>query len=159
MSPPEATIALLSETSEITSVFSVPPFQTQQLEKPGIHTVLNSTDVFGGPHSFTVAWTSAQFHDKNPKLYKVLIAAFKEATELLNKDVRPAAQYWVDNVKSKMPVEKVAGIASGEQVKWTMVPESTVKYAQFMHDVGSIKVMPVNWKELFFPELHDLPGS
>jgi NitT/TauT family transport system substrate-binding protein len=159
MSPPDATIALLSDSSEITSVFSVPPFQYQQLEKAGIHTVLNSTDVFGGPHSFTVAWTSTQFHDKNPKLYKVLIDAFKEATELLNKDVKPAAQYWAENVKSKMPVEKVAEIASGKQVKWTMVPESTVKYAQFMHDVGSIKVMPANWKELFFPEVHNLPGS
>jgi NitT/TauT family transport system substrate-binding protein len=159
MSPPDATIALLSDSSEITAVFSVPPFQTQQLEKPGIHTVLNSTDVFGGPHSFTVAWASTQFHDKNPKLYKVLIDAFKEATELLNKDVKPAAQYWAENVKSKMPIEKVAEIASGKQVKWTMAPESTVKYAQFMHDVGSIKVMPTNWKDLFFPEVHDLSGS
>jgi NitT/TauT family transport system substrate-binding protein len=159
MSPPDATIALLSESSEITSVFSVPPYQYQQLEKAGIHTVLNSIDVFGGPHAFTVAWTSSQFHDKNPKLYKVLIDAFKEATEKLNKDVKPAAQYWAENVKSKMPVEKVAAIAAGKQVKWTMVPESTVKYAQFMHAVGSIKTMPASWKDLFFPEVHNLPGS
>ena len=34
MSPPDATIALLSESSEITSVFSVPPFQYQQLRSP-----------------------------------------------------------------------------------------------------------------------------
>jgi len=159
MSPPDATIALLSDSADITSVFSVPPFQYQQLEKAGIHTVLNSYDVFGGPHTFTVAWTSSQFRDKNPALYKALIAAFEEATEMLNKDVKPAAQYWIDNVKSKMPVEKVAEIASGKQVKWTMVPESTVKYAEFMHAVGSIKVKPASWKELFFPEVHGLPGS
>ena len=101
MSPPDATIALLSDSAEITSVFSVPPFQYQQLEKPGIHTVLNSYEVFGGPHTFTVAWTSTQFRDKNPALYKALIAAFQEATEMLNKDVKPAAQYWIDDVKSK----------------------------------------------------------
>ena len=47
-------------------MFSVPPFQFQQLEKAGIHTVLNSYEVFGGPHTFTVAWTSSQFRDKNP---------------------------------------------------------------------------------------------
>lgn len=159
MSPPDATIALLSDSADITSVFSVPPFQYQQLEKAGVHTVLNSYDVFGGPHTFTVAWTSSQFRDKNPALYKALMAAFDEATQMLNKDVRPAAQYWIDNVKSKMPVEKVAEIASGKQVKWTMVPEATVKYADFMHAVGSIKVKPASWKDVFFPEVHGLPGS
>ena len=56
---------------------------------------------------------------------------------MLNKDVKPAAQYWIDNVKSKLTVEKVAEIAAGKQVKWTMVPESTMKYAEFMHAVGS----------------------
>ena len=78
---------------------------------------------------------------------------------MLNKDVKPAAQYWIDNVKSKMTVEKVAEIASGKDVRWTMVPESTVKYAEFMHAVGSIKVKPANWQDLFFPEVHGLPGS
>jgi NitT/TauT family transport system substrate-binding protein len=159
MSPPDATIALMSESSEITAVFSVPPFPSQQLEKGGIHTVLNSTEVFGGPHTFTVAWTSSAFRDKNPALYKALIAAFEEATQMLNKDVKPAAQYWIDNAKSKLTVDKVAEIASGKEVKWTMAPESTMRYAEFMHAVGSIKVKPASWKELFFPEVHDLPGS
>jgi NitT/TauT family transport system substrate-binding protein len=159
MSPPDATIALLSGSGDITSNFSVPPFQYQQLEKPGIHTVLNSYDIFGGPNTFTVAWTTSQFRDKNPALYKALVAAFDEATQMLNKDVREASQAWIDNVKSKLTVEKVAEIASGKQVKWTMVPENTVKYAEFMHSVGSIKVMPASWKDLFFPEIHGLPGS
>jgi NitT/TauT family transport system substrate-binding protein len=159
MSPPDATVALLSESADITSVFSVPPFQYQQLEKPGIHTVLNSYDVFGGPHTFTVAWTSSQFRDKNPALYKALVAAFQEATDMLNKDVKPASQYWIDDTRSKLTLEKVAEIASGPQVKWTMVPENTMRYAEFMHAVGSIKVRPASWRDLFFPELHGLAGS
>jgi NitT/TauT family transport system substrate-binding protein len=40
-----------------------------------------------------------------------------------------------------------------------MVPENTMKYAEFMHAVGSIKAMPATWKDLFFPEVHGLPGS
>jgi NitT/TauT family transport system substrate-binding protein len=40
-----------------------------------------------------------------------------------------------------------------------MVPESTMKYAEFMHAVGSIKIKPASWKDLFFPEVHGLPGS
>jgi hypothetical protein len=48
-------VAPLSDASDVTSVLSVPPFQYQQLKKPGIHTVLNSYEVFGGPRTFTVA--------------------------------------------------------------------------------------------------------
>ena len=40
-----------------------------------------------------------------------------------------------------------------------MVPENTMTYAAFMHAVGSIKAMPVDWKELFFSEVHGLAGS
>jgi NitT/TauT family transport system substrate-binding protein len=159
MSPPDATIALLGGAGDITSNFSVPPFQNQQLEKPGIHTVLNSFEVFGGPHTLTVAWTTSHFRDKNPVLYKALVSAWEEATSMLAKDVKVASQYWIDNVKSKMTVEKVAEVATGPQVKWTMVPENTVKFAEFMHSVGSIKPKPSSWRDLFFPEIHGLPGS
>ena len=55
MSPPDATIALLSGSGEVNNVFSVPPFQQQQLEKPGVRTILNSFDIMDGPHTFTVA--------------------------------------------------------------------------------------------------------
>src|SRR6185503_10344686 len=102
MSPPDATIALLSGSSEVTSVFSVPPFQQQQLEKPGVRTILNSFDVMDGPATFTVAWTSARFRDKNPVLYKALVAALKEATEIVDKDRQKAAGYWIADVKSKL---------------------------------------------------------
>lgn len=159
MTPPDATIALLSGSAGVGSVFSVPPFQSQQLDDKAIHTVLNSFDVFGGPHTMTVAWTSSQFRDKNPQLYKALVKAFAEATDMLTKDLKSAAQYWADDVKSKLPVEKVAEIASGPQVKWTMTPQNSMKFAEFMHSVGTIKEKPSDWKELFFPEIHDVPGS
>ncbi len=34
-----------------------------------------------------------------------------------------------------------------------------VKYAEFMHKVGTIKEAPASWKDLFFPEIHDKAGS
>src|SRR5262249_58267686 len=51
MTPPDATVALLSGGGEVNNVFSVPPFQNQQLEKAGITMVLNSYDVMDGPHT------------------------------------------------------------------------------------------------------------
>jgi NitT/TauT family transport system substrate-binding protein len=159
MSPPDATIALLSGSAEITCVFGVPPFQQQQLEKPGIHTILNSFDVMDGPSTFTVAWTSARFREKNPVLYKALIAALKEATEIVDKDRAKAAGYWIEDVKSKLPLDKVTAVISGPQVRWTMAPENAMKFANFMASVGSIKEAPKSWKDMFFPEIHDLNGS
>ena len=159
MSPPDATIALLSGSGEINCVFSVPPFQQAQLEKPGIRTILNSFDIMDGPHTFTVAWTSARFRDKNPVLYKALIAALKEATEIVDKDRKKAAGYWIADVKSKLPLEKVTEVISGPQVHWTMAPLNTMKFATFMHGVGSLKEAPKSWKDVFFPEVHDEKGS
>jgi NitT/TauT family transport system substrate-binding protein len=126
MSPPDATVALLSGAAGITSVIGVPPVQIQQLEGAGIHTVLSSNDVNGGPHTFTLAWTSSQFRAKYPLPYKALIAAFEEATATLNRDVRPAARYWLEGATSKLSIEEVAQIAAGEQVKWTLAPEEAV---------------------------------
>jgi NitT/TauT family transport system substrate-binding protein len=159
MAPPDATVALLSGAAGITSVFSVPPFQAQQLEKQGIRTVLNSYEVFGGPHSFTVAWASSQFRDKNPALYRALIKAFEEATAMVNAGIEAAAGYWAEDVKSSLPLDKVVAVAGGPQVKWTMAPENSMKFAEFMLSVGTLKVKPGSWKDLFFPEIHDLAGN
>ena len=159
LSPPDATIGLLSGGSAFDSVFSVPPFQDQQLQAAGIHTVLNSFDVLGGSTSFTVAWTSRKFHDENPKLYQALLAALEEATQILNADKPAGAALWIEDSKSKLPLDMVAGIIAGPQVKWTMTPENTMKFARFMYEVGTIKEKPDSWKDLFFPEIARLPGS
>jgi NitT/TauT family transport system substrate-binding protein len=159
MAPPDATIALLGGAGEVSAVFSVPPFQQQQLEKPGIHTVLNSYDVMDGPHSFTVAWTSARFREQNPVLYKALLAATNEATDIVNRDRRAAAALWIEDSRSKLALDFVDKVVSGPQVRWTLVPENTIKFARFMQSTGMIKAAPASWQDYFFPEIHSLGGS
>jgi ABC-type nitrate/sulfonate/bicarbonate transport system substrate-binding protein len=159
MTPPDATVALLGGKSEVSSVFSVPPFQYQQLEQPGIHTVLNSFDIMGGSSTFTVAWTTAKFRDSNPVLYKALIAALKEATDIVNKDKTTAGQLWIDDSKSKLTTEMVGKVVAGKQVRWTLTPENTMKFADFMASVGTLKNKATSWKDYFFPEIYDLNGS
>jgi NitT/TauT family transport system substrate-binding protein len=159
MPPPDATIALLSGGGEIDLAFSVPPFQEQQLEKPGIRTVLNSFDVMGGPHSFTVAWTSARFREQNPVLYKAVMAAMKEATTIVNNDKRTAAELWISDSHSTLSPDFVEKIVAGPQVRWTMVPENTMKFARFMVMTGLLKAPPASWRDYFFPEIHDVDGS
>ena len=159
MSPPDATIALLSGAGDINCVFAVPPYMQQQLLQPGIHTVANSFDVMGGSNTYTTAYTSARFRDRNPKLYQALYAAMQDATDRINADIRKAAQYWITDGESKLSLDFVAGVAGGQQVRWTMVPERTMMVAEFMHAAGGIKVLPASWKDYFFPEAHNLPGG
>ena len=90
MSPPDATIALLSGAGGVSSAFSAPPFQFQQLEQKNIHTVLSSFDVLV-PHTFTVAWTSARFRKDNPELYAAFLDAVKEATAIFMADPKGTA--------------------------------------------------------------------
>ena len=32
-------------------------------------------------------------------------------------------------------------------------------YAEFMFETGTIKQRPTSWKDVFFPDIHDLPVS
>ena len=159
MTPPDATIALLKGGAQISAAFSVPPFQFMQLDDKEVHTVLNSYDVLGGPHTFTAIWTSKRFRDESPKMYKAFIEALKEATDRVNADKRKAASYWIEDSKSKLPLDTAEKIVSGAQVHWTMVPENTMKFADFMAHVGRIKAKPLSWQDYFFPEAHGMKGS
>jgi NitT/TauT family transport system substrate-binding protein len=158
MSPPDATIALLSGAGGVSSAFSVPPFQFQQLEQKNIHTVLSSFDVLG-PHTFTVAWTSARFRKDNPELYAAFLDAVKEATSIIAADPKGTAQSWINDSGSKLPLEMVTKVVTGPGVEWTMTPVATMKFAKFMRRVGTIKREPASWKDMFFPEIGGLSGS
>jgi NitT/TauT family transport system substrate-binding protein len=159
MSPADATVALLSGAGEINCSVALPPFMQYQLKDPKVHTVATSFDLSGGPTTYTVAYTSAKFRDGNPKLYQAVYDAMVEATERVASDIQTAARYWVEDSDSKLTVDFVAAAGSGKDVRWTMVPEATMKQAEFMVDVGTIKVKPKSWKDYFFPEAYGLPGS
>jgi NitT/TauT family transport system substrate-binding protein len=50
-------------------------------------------------------------------------------------------------------------VVSGPQVRWTLVPENTIKFARFMQSTAMLKIAPSSWQDYFFPEVHSLGGS
>jgi len=82
-----------------------------------------------------------------------------QVTTILNADKRAAAALWIEDSKSKLPLDMVGKIVAGPQVRWTMTPENTMKYADFMAEVGTLKTKASSWREYFFPEIHDEMGS
>jgi len=159
MSHPDAQTALLSGQSEITAHFGSPPFQYQQLERPGIHRVLNSYDVLGGPGTFNTVWTTSKFRSENPKLYAAFVAALDEATATINRDKRAAAETYLRLSKEKSSVESILKMINDPEIVFTTTPQNVMKYVDFMYKIGSIKVKADSWKDLFFPNIHGAPGS
>lgn len=156
---PDGMRALLSGSGGITAQFTSPPFQNLELENPNIHIVLNSYDVMGSPNTFLMVWSTEKFRKENPKTYKAVVDALREATESINADKKRAAEIYVQEGGGKEKVDFLLKIMNDPQVHYTMAPEAILPYAQFMHKVGTIKHDPKSWKDLFFPEVHGLPGS
>jgi NitT/TauT family transport system substrate-binding protein len=159
MAHPDAMQALLSGQSEINAHFGSPPYQYQELARPGMHLVLNNYEVMGGAVTFNVVWTSAKFRSENPKLYAAFVAALDEAEAAINRDKRAAAEAYLRISKDKDTVDNIEQMLNDPQVVFTTTPQNVMKYADFMYKTGAIKVKPGSWRELFFPNVYALPGS
>lgn len=159
MSHPDAMATFLSAGGEIDNHFTSPPFIQKELEKPGVTKVLNSVDVLGGPISFNVVATTSKFYSENPRLYAVFLKSLSEATEFINRDKRAAAEIYIKMTKDKSPVEDILKIINDPQIEYSLTPSNTMKMVEFMHRTGAIKLKPASWKELFFANMHELPGS
>ena len=159
MSHPDALTALVSGKSEITAHLGSPPFQYQELEHKGMHRVLNSYDVLGGPATFNVVWTTTKFHDENPKIYAAFMAALDEATAMINRDKRAAGETYLRISKDKDSLDDIVKMLNDPSIVYTTTPNNVMKYVDFMHKIGSIKVKPDSWKDMFFPNAQKLSGS
>jgi NitT/TauT family transport system substrate-binding protein len=158
MSHPDATAALLSGQSHITAHFTVPPFSYMQAQDPSIHTVTTSYEIFGGPHTQFSLYNTRRFKDQNPTVLKAVYAALKEATEIINADKRAAAELYVARYGG-LEVDVVEGILNDPNIVYTTTPQNIMKFAEFMHSIGSIRTMPESWKDVYWETVHGEPGS
>ncbi len=159
MGHPDAYIQLVNKSGAITAAFSQPPFQNLALKQPGIHKVLDSVEVVGGPMTNGCVYSTTKFHDANPKVYKAFIDGMKEAIEFVNNNKKEAAEIYLSVNKEKLTVDELVALLSEPNMVFSPAPQNLVKAAQFFHRYNIIKQNPQSWKEFFFPEVHDLPGS
>jgi len=156
---PDAFGALMSGKSEINSHFTSAPYMYEELEDKAIHRVLNSYDVLGGPHTFNAVWAAGKYHDANPKVMAAFLAALDAAEKQIVARPEEAAAIWIRAENSKIPAEKVARMIVLPENEWTITPKKTVEFANFMQSVGAIPTKPEGWQDMFFPEIHNLPGG
>jgi NitT/TauT family transport system substrate-binding protein len=156
---PDATAALISGGSEITTHFSSAPFYYQALENKNVRKILSSYEILGGPATFNVLYTTQKFHDENPKTYKAFYAALVEAAQIIKADKGRAADIFIRVQKSKLPRELVRKIIEDPENDFTVSPHRTFVYAEELQKLGVIKNKAGSWKDYFFEEAYAQPGS
>jgi NitT/TauT family transport system substrate-binding protein len=157
---PDAAIAIISKSTELTAHYGVAPFQNYELAAPGTHAVLKSYDTLGGQTTNGVVIMSRKFRDANPKVTSAVYAALVEASEMINKDPRSSAEVYIRMTNDKRSgVDDMTKMISDPDNAWTTTPQNAMRYVEFMHKVGTLKKLPSDWKDLFMPEVHALAGS
>lgn len=151
---------LLSPSSPISAHFTAAPYTYAELEHMGIRTILNSYQILGGVSTQNVVYTTAKFRTENPRVYKAFLKAFSEATDFINQHREEAAEIYlkVSNDKT-ISKEQLKRILNNPEIKFTMTPERTMVMARFLSKIGRLKIAPDGWRDMFFPEIHGLPGS
>jgi NitT/TauT family transport system substrate-binding protein len=157
---PDATAALIAGGTEVNSHFSSAPFYYQALQgNKAVHKVLSSYDILGGPATFNVLYTSAAFHDENPKTYAAFYAALREAADWINANKEKAAETFIRQQQSKLSPELVLEIINDPENDFTITPQNTFVYAAELHKLGVLKNKASSWKDYFFPEAFNESGS
>jgi NitT/TauT family transport system substrate-binding protein len=156
MTHPDAMAAILSGAGEVGSHFASSPFLQKELDRPGIRQIVSSTEILGGHINFNILATTTKFREGNPKAYGAYLAAMQEATDVINKDKRAAAELYIRMTKDKSSVDDILKIMSTSgEYNFDQRPEGDMRMIQFMHTIGSIKVKPESWNDLLFP----MPGK
>jgi sulfonate transport system substrate-binding protein len=154
-----ATEAVESGKGAIASHFSRSPFSDDELADPKIRRIMDSFDI-AGPHSANLLATSVRFHDTNPGLCAAIFAAIGEADQLIKSNPGQAAEIYVATPKDHdIALEDLSDMIGDPDLGYTPAPAGIMRFAEFMQRIGRLKRVPQSWKDLFFPEAHDLPGN
>jgi NitT/TauT family transport system substrate-binding protein len=156
---PDGMAQLLNPTSQVTAHFATSPFTERELKEPGIHAIITSYEILGGQATALVLDTTEKFRAANPKTTRAVMAALKEAIDTINADKAAAAKLYKEMSGDKTPMEEIQAMMADPEFAYTLTPQKVEKTVQFQNRIGSVKTPVKSWKELFFPEAHELPGD
>ena len=154
-----ATEAVESGRGDLASHFSRSPYSDDELADPKIRRIMDSFDI-AGPHSASLLATNARFHDANPGLCAAIFAALGDADQLIKANPGQAAEIYVGMQKDHdISLEDLSDMIGDPDLAYTTAPAGVMRLAEFMQRIGRLKRLPQSWKDLFFPEAHDLAGN
>ena len=157
---PEALAAVTSPAHEITTHFATSPFHEGEMKMPGIRTITTAFEIMDGPFCGLTFTSNEKFRKENPKVFAAVSKAFDESFEWINADKQRAAKRYIElSGEKRMTESELTKLFSSADMEFTKVPKNVGKMVDFMHSIGTVKTKADSWKDLFFPEVHSLPGS
>ena len=149
----DAASALLSGSGGITGHFASAPLDQIERKTAGVRSIMNTDDVMGGSTTFTMISTTKRFQERNPKVYQAFVDALREAQEMIRTDRQAAARILIESMGggTRWSQDDMVAMLGDPAIKYTTAPENVMKYANFMHEIGSLKNKPASIRDLFFP--------
>jgi NitT/TauT family transport system substrate-binding protein len=93
-------------------------------------------------------------------IYRAVLQALEDANAIILSDQPAAASVLLTSTaEGGFSQEEIVDLLRDPSIKFTTTPENVMRYADFMHSIGSITNRPAAWKDLFFPEIHGTAGS
>ena len=158
---PDAATMMANPKGEITSHFAAPPYSYFELKNvPGAHVVITSPEIIGGPLTQSQFFTTTKFAEANPKIIESIKAATFDAIDFIRKDTPAAVDIYKEITHDKMPKEEILDMLKQPgMMEWGAAPQGTMKFAEHLHKVGTLKTMPAKWTDYYLPITADLPGN
>ncbi len=150
LSHPDGLASVLSRGEIATIVTGIPYIKLA--EERGLRPIFNAYEVVGKDATTVVIWSGKKFHDENPKTFHAVMEAFNEASAVIKKDPRAAAETYLRVGKEKFSVDFIEAHYKDPNTSFEPRPVGIQTFLDFMRRVGTLKRKVGSWEELFFPD-------
>jgi NitT/TauT family transport system substrate-binding protein len=114
----------------------------------------------GGPLTQGQFFTTTKFADANPKIIEAVRAASKEAHDFIRSNTSEAVQIYKEITGDKTEIaDLLAWLKEPGMMEWNLEPQGTMKFAEHLFKIGTIKTMPKGFADYYLPIAHDLKGN
>jgi len=155
---PDAMAAVTNPNGEITVHAATSPYADLE-KKAGLHAITDLYSVEGRAVTGLNFVSTEQFRNANPNTYAAVVAAFNEAIGWINEDKRRAAKFYLDISKDKISLEDITEILLAPDYTFGQTPHGIGSAIEIMYKSGTIRNKAASWKDMYFPEAHQLAGD
>ncbi len=160
MGHPDAYIALRNPLHEVRSHFGSPPFVGREMrDVPGAHVVTTSSDILGSPLCTAVMFGTEKYAAREPGMVQALIDASVEAVASVRDDPAAAARDYLALSHDRMTEAELTELLRQPDMVFEAKPLGTLRFAEFLHRIGTLRTKPQRWSDYFVPQAAGLEGS
>lgn len=158
LSHADAAAALANPNHEVNSHFSAPPYSfITRRSVPGIRVVPMSPET---SVSQVQMFTTTRFAEANPVIIQAVREATLEAIDLIRNDRRGALVTYREMSRDRTSLDDLlAMLDEPGMMDFIAAPRSTMRFAEHLHRIGTLRAMPQAWTDYYLPIAHDFGGS